>query len=232
MTTLLNEPPDPNRPTVAFDMEGTLSAGVTWQGLRDYLLADGREAEFKAFYRPRMLKMPLYALGLVNKQRFREDWIRGIFRLFAGQSREQFEEVSAWVVEHELWPKRRRSVLAELQGHLDAGRRVVVISGLIEPMLRLFVNRIGCEAIGTPLDYDQNGRFTGETKGPFITGPQKVAQLAPFKGPEGKIEAAYGDTGADIPMLAMSRLPTAVAPDRRLRRVATANGWRILEAGS
>ena len=53
ITTLLQSLPDPTAVTVATDMEGTLSDGVTWKGLRNYLIANGREADFKRFIRQR-----------------------------------------------------------------------------------------------------------------------------------------------------------------------------------
>ncbi len=216
-----------NRETVAFDMEGTLSAGVTWRGIRDYLVAHGQKDLFRQFIRSQILRLPLYYLGLINRQKFREEWLRQLLRLFSGMSRDAFDEVSEWVVAHELWPQRRANVIEELQAHRAAGRRVVVVSGLIEPMLVRFAGRLDCVSIGTPLLYDGDV-FTGETDGPFLTGQLKAARLGPFTDPSGRIEAAYGDTYGDVAMLEMSRQPTAVAPEARLARVALANGWRIL----
>lgn len=228
ITTFLNDPADPERPTVASDMEGTLSAGVTWKGLRNYLLAHGRKEDYDRFFRANLYKLPLYYLGWINPQKFKQAWIGDIFHLFNGFSRPAFDEVAEWVVEHEHWPRRRRGIIAELEQHLAQGRRVVVVSGLIEPILGRFAARVGLEAIGTPVKYSGD-LFSGKTAGPMITGQQKAGQLAYFSGPDKKIEAAYGDTLADVPMLSMSRLPTAVAPDKKLRRVARANGWRIID---
>ena len=35
------------REIVAFDLEGTLSAGVAWEGMRDYLVAHGEGDKFR-----------------------------------------------------------------------------------------------------------------------------------------------------------------------------------------
>jgi len=43
-----------------------------------------------------------------------------------------------------------------------------------------------------------------------------------------QLEAAYGDTVRDIPMLKMSRHPVAVCPDAGLRQAAESFGWEIL----
>ena len=42
--------------------------------------------------------------------------------------------------------------------------------------------------------------------------------------------AAFGDTLADVPMLALATRAVAVAPDAKLRREATTRGWEILDA--
>ena len=41
--------------------------------------------------------------------------------------------------------------------------------------------------------------------------------------------AAFGDTGADIPLLSLATRSVAVYPDTDLRREAVARGWEILE---
>lgn len=226
--SLLHEPAGSQRPVVACDMEGTLSSGVTWKGMRDYLILSGRGDAYNRFFRSRMIQLPLFRLGLINRQAFKESWLNGLLSLFAGMPEDEFAEASRWVVENELWANRRQPVIDELKRHRENGRRVVVVSGLIEPMLQLFVGKFEGEAIGTPLLF--LGRvFSGRTDGPFTTGSQKVAQLTHFLDADGKIAAAYGDTGADIPMLRLSNSPTAVFPDKKLRRYALKSSWRIIE---
>ena len=135
-----------------------------------------------------------------------------------------------WVVEHELWPKRHRKVVGELQEHLREGHRAIIVTGMYEPLLEALLEKLpGMEAIGTPLAFE-NGHFTGELAAPFNVGSRKRDQLHPFAR-DGKILAAYGDTAPDIPMLEMGEHPVAVNPDKVLRQVAEARGWRILIDG-
>lgn len=225
---LLQKPAGNDEPVVACDMEGTLSAGVTWKGMRNYLHAHGRRHDFNRFFRSRILQIPLFRLGLIDRREFRERWMVDILALFAGLSQNEFAKASRWVVENELWPRRRRQVIDRLLNHQKAGHRVVVVSGLIEPMLSLFVAKIDVEAIGTPVLY-LGKIFSGRTAAPFTTGQRKIEQLQPFLDQEGKLAAAYGDTAADIPMLALSRFPTAVYPDKKLRQHAQRVGWSIID---
>ncbi|MCB8967734.1 MAG: HAD-IB family phosphatase [Ardenticatenaceae bacterium] len=212
---------------VASDLEGTLSAGQTWRGMRTYLEAHGQADAFRRFFRRRLPALVLYRLHLVDDRAFKERWILDVLRLFTGYTPTAFADVAQWVVESELWPQRRQAVVAELEQHRENGRRVLVISGLFQPMLDVFTGRLGVEGIGTPLLF-ANGRFTGQIAAPFNVGDYKVAQLQQHMG-SNPLVAAYGDTEGDIPMLRLSQEAVAVHPDRTLRREAAACGWRILE---
>jgi phosphoserine phosphatase len=118
-------------------------------------------------------------------------------------------------------------VVDELRAHRAEGRRVVLVSGMIEPLLRIVAQEVGdVDAIGTPLEFVDDV-FSGELADPFNVGPRKVAQLRYFA-TDGKIHSAYGDTVRDIPMLEMAFDPVVVAPDAGLREAAAANNWRII----
>lgn len=237
--TLLAEAANSKRRVVAADVEGTLTAGSTWQGLRDYLRIYGDERAYRNFFLRRLPGIVRFRLGLGDREAFKFAWLRDIWALYEGYTAADLDEVAAWVVAEVLWPARREAVLAELYGYAARGHRVVLVSGVAEPVLAAFMARaaaeggVTLEGIGTPL-YHKMGEegarvFSGRFDGELNIGERKVAQLYPFAR-EGKIEAAYGDTAGDIPMLAMSRRPVAVAPDEGLRSEAAAQGWRIIEA--
>lgn len=212
---------------VISDMEGTLSNGVTWKGLRDWLKQNGRSWDFYRFYLPRLPLGLAYNFGWVSDpQAFRERWIVGIYRLFSGFSLVEFDAVAEWVVENELWPKRNQTVIDELLAHLEAERRVILVSGLAEPILSKFAAKIGAESIGTQQE-KFDGRFTGKMILPFTTVTEKVNQVR-FLVDEGEIFGAYGDSGADIHLLKIAQNPVAVSPDAELEKQAQAAGWRTI----
>jgi phosphoserine phosphatase len=212
---------------VASDLEGTMTAGQAWRGMRDYLSAHGRGAAYKRFWRQQLPGYLLMKVGLRPMQPYKEQWITGMLRLFAGFSEAEFAEMAEWVVAREMWPQRRKRVLAELEAHGENGRTVIIVSGMAQPILDNFAARLGIEGQGTPLVFE-DGRFTGELAAPLNVGKRKVAWLQSRFG-DGLLAAAYGDTAGDIPMLQMSREPAAVYPDKELRAAAEANGWRIVE---
>ena len=149
-----------------------------------------------------------------------------MYQQFAGFTVPEFDMVAEWVVENELWPKRNQPVLAELEEHLSAGRRVILISGLAEPILAKFAAKIDAEAIGTQQE-KFDGRLTGQLLFPFTTVKEKVNQVRHLV-PKGQVFSAYGDSGADIHMLELAKNPIAVGPDKELEAHAQAAGWRII----
>ncbi|MFK7805781.1 MAG: HAD family hydrolase [Anaerolineae bacterium] len=227
ITTHLKTKRHGNEPLVISDMEGTLSNGVTWKALGGWLKQNGQSFDYYRFYLPNLPRGLAYNMGWVaDPQAFRESWIQGIYRLFAGFSTQKFEAVAEWVVENELWPKRNQAVVAELEAHLAAGRRVILISGLAEPILSKFAAKIGAESIGTRFEMF-DGKLTGKVVLPFTTVHQKVIQVR-YLVPNGKIYAAYGDSGADIFLLEISENPAAVSPDAELQAKAKEMDWRIV----
>jgi phosphoserine phosphatase len=225
---LLHSQPDNSRPTVAVDLEGTLTAGSAWRGMYNYLLAHNKGSGVRGFYYGRLPEYFARRLTGRDMREFKNRWIHDLLRLFSGYSEEEFQEMATWAVENELWPKRRHDVLAELEQHRQNGRRIIVVTGLYEPYVAALVARLpGFEAIGTPIVIE-DGRLTGELATPFNVGKRKVEKLQPFMS-GGKIFGAYGDTAADRFMLAVSHQPVAVHPDKALRRLAQTEGWRILE---
>ena len=214
---------------VASDLEGTLTAGETWRGVGRYLKRNGRGAAYRAFLLARVPGVLAAKAGLVDEQAVRDNFIRGMARLFRGMTPEELGQMAGWVVEEELWPKRRAGVLRELGAHAGAGRTVVLAAGGYQPVLEAFAERIGAEAVGTPLEFS-GGKATGRLVGAVNTGEAKAGRLRARVG-AGELRAAYGDTSADLPMLEMSQNPVAVRPDPRLGKEALGRGWRVIENG-
>ena len=212
---------------VAFDLEGTLSAGIAWEGMRDYLVAHGEGDKFRRFFRKNFLRVLAFRVGILKNERaFKERWILGMMRLFAGYTPERFAEVSAWVADRTFWHHRRVAVVEELIAYQEKGARVIIVSGMYEPILQQFAAKLQVEFMGTAIEV-VNGRLTGEIVGQLNVGPRKAEKLQQLPG---KLVAAYGDTMRDIPMLELAETAVAVHPDAILRETAVQRGWRILEA--
>jgi HAD superfamily hydrolase (TIGR01490 family) len=78
----------------------------------------------------------------------------------------------------------------------------------------------------------RDGRFTGEPLLPICFGPGKVVaaeRWARANGVDLARSSFYSDSSTDVPMLERVGRPFAVHPDPRLRLLARARGWPILD---
>ena len=213
---------------VASDLDGTISAGHVWEAMRTYLIEHGHETEFKQFNRKFIPEYVLVKLKLRNEDAFKKKWLLGMLRLFTGFTEAEFADAAEWIIGQEVWPNLRLNVVEELKAHQENGRSVIIVTGVFQPILENLAARLGFEAMGTGLVFE-NGRFTGEATGPLNVGEQKVIALRQRFGDDVSLFAAYGDTGPDEFMLEMSESPVAVSPQPDLRKIAEERGWRILE---
>jgi HAD superfamily hydrolase (TIGR01490 family) len=114
--------------------------------------------------------------------------------------------------------------------HRAAGDEVVVLSAsgleVVEPIAAL-VGADRCQATRMAI---RNGRYTGEIE-LYLYGERKAQAARDIAAARGYRLAdcrAYSDSITDLPLLEAVGHPTAVNPDRALRRVADERGWPIL----
>ncbi len=213
---------------IASDLEGTLTSGATWKAVGRYLEQNGRQLAYKAFLTVHLLGVPLVKTRLIDEQFYRNRWMHDLAQLLKGMTSADLIQVAEWVVEHELWPKRRAVLVEELTAFQAQGHQVIVSTGAYQPVADAFAQRIGAVAIGTPLEM-KDERATGRLVGQTNNGQYKADSLRRFLG-KMPLEVAYGDTCADLPMLELSQTPIAVCPEPALRNIASQRGWRIVTA--
>ncbi len=116
-----------------------------------------------------------------------------------------------------------------LQWHREQGHTIAIVTASPDLMAQPLAEDIGADIlIATELE-EQAGRFTGEVVH-FNKGSAKVEKIAALAAAEHydlTASYAYSDSGTDAPMLAMVGHPTAVNPDRALRKIAAENDWPI-----
>ncbi|HVX45143.1 MAG TPA: HAD family hydrolase [Mycobacteriales bacterium] len=137
------------------------------------------------------------------------------------------------VQEHlpELFPTIVYPQAVELiESHRRAGRDIVVVSSggaeVVDPIAVL----LGADHVISTRLAIEDGRYSGKIEF-YSVGPHKAAAMNEFAAAAGYSLAecyAYSDSVTDLPMLEAVGRPTAVNPDRGLRRAAEARGWPIL----
>jgi phosphoserine phosphatase len=165
-------------------------------------------------------------MGLMAEQPYKEQWLEDLARLLKGYTQADLNRMGEWVVEHEMWPQRRQDVIDELKGYTAMGHRVIIASATYSPVLGAFARRLEIsEWLGTPFQMS-DGRATGRFEGVMNTGQRKLECLLDYTGRPPDL--AFGDTPADIPLLAASQQPVATYPDTALLAHAREKGWRII----
>ncbi len=85
------------------------------------------------------------------------------------------------------------------------GAQLVIVTASPEEVVAPFAKRLGADVlIGTRLELDEAGRVSGALVGENCRGEEKVRRLRERFGRDVTLQAAYGDTGGDLPMLGIA----------------------------
>ncbi|HSH02571.1 MAG TPA: HAD-IB family phosphatase [Anaerolineae bacterium] len=217
-----------NTKIITTDLEGTLTAGNTWKGLRHYLQNHGRATDFRLFFLRQLPPLLLMRLGLRDRRQTRAQFMIDLLTLFTNTSLTDFDTIATWAIDNSLAPGLYPDVLHELQQQRDQGARIIIISGAFQPVLDKLATQLGFEAFGTPVEIE-NGRLTGRIAAPINTGPHKVERIQAILGPHTPIHTAYGDTMPDLPMLTYAQNAVVVNPPPPLEQHAQQHNWRIIK---
>lgn len=213
---------------VASDLNGTLTTGSP-------ILAVAKWAEtHQSVLRPRLFKYRILfsylqvKAGLKEIDIWADKTMRDVLDLIHFPDQEMIKSIMSYVVESELWPKRRVNAISLLREYYEGGAEIILVSAAFEPAVIEFAKRIGDErvtAIGTPVFLTENGLSLAEN---LTTRDTKLEKVRDIIG-SNTLDVALGDTFADIPLLEHSKHPIAVFPDRKLRKTAEIRAWQILD---
>ncbi len=147
--------------------------------------------------------------------------------LCTGWPVEQVNQIVAETLDELISPLVYAEAVALFDEHQAAGREVVIVSSSGEEVVAPIGRMLGVDRVVATRMTVEDGRYTGE--------------IAFYAYAEGKADAmralaaqngwdladcyAYSDSITDLPMLAAVGHPTAVNPDRALRKAAEQNGW-------
>ena len=209
---------------VVSDMMGTLTSGSPFLGLVDWVKHN--QSKLQANLKIASI-MPAYLLaknGIIDWQLWGQKLMIDSLGYIKNADEEKLKQVSEWVVEHDLWKKRRQDVVDRLIKHREGGAQVYIASSVVEPFIEPFARRIGAQVSGTPVEI-KNGRV--QMVGELIASEKKIEQIISRLGVK-RVDFAYGDTMLDVPMLEHADHPVAVYPDAKLKQLALQKGWEII----
>ena len=210
---------------VISDMMGTLTEGSPVLGLVNWVRSNQSKLQAQLYMASIAPAYFLARKGWINRQAWGQNLMIESLGLIRNATPEKFSQIAEWIVEYDLWPKRRQDVIDRLTTHAKQGDQVYIASSVMEPVAQAFANRIGVQAMGSPVEY-KNGRIL-LTAG-LVASDRKIQQVLK-KLNQSRVDFAYGDTEMDIPLLEHADHPVAVYPDQKLRSLALERSWEIHE---
>jgi phosphoserine phosphatase len=208
---------------VVSDMSGTVTTGSPVLGLVKWVRSNQSSIRANLYLGRNLPSYLLAKWGHIDAQRWGQSLMVTALPLIHKPTLESLEQMGEWSVEYELWPKRRQEVIDRLASHVKDGAQVAIASSVYEPIVRAFADRIGVRGIGTPLGITDGRVHFAES---LVADEHKVEKVLSQLGVE-KVDVAYGDTWADIPLLEHADRPVAVYPDQVLKAAAEERGWEI-----
>jgi HAD superfamily hydrolase (TIGR01490 family) len=192
---------------------------------------------------------PFFQGGLINRRAV----LKGAYAQFAfslaGADADQMERMrsqitamtTGWDVEvvHDIVRETLHDIVEPLvyaeaadliEEHRAAGREIVIVSTSGVDMVEPIGEMLGVDRVVATRMVTRDGRYTGEIDF-YAYGENKavaVRQVAAEMGYDLADCWAYSDSATDVPMLEAVGHPTAVNPDRGLRKVAGERGWPVL----
>ena len=191
---------------------------------------------------------PFLQGGLINRRAaLKTAYAQFVFSL-AGADAEQMERLRAqvsamctgWDVAtvhdivretlHEIVDPLVYAEAADLiEEHRAAGREIVIVSSSGAEVVGPIGAMLGADRVVATRMVIADGRYTGEIDY-YAYGENKAAALREVAAEGGYDLAdcyAYSDSVTDLPMLSAVGHPTAVNPDRALRKAALQRGWPV-----
>ena len=173
-----------------------------------------------------------YALGMTEKKRHIAAAQAGVGALARGLHAALLHAEVEEIVRERIVPRVRPAVLAAAREHQAQGQQVWLVTASVQPLADTLARQLRLTgAMGSKVVL-VDGFYTGEPDGPLLHGKVKaeaVLRLAAVEGFDLSASSAYSDSVNDIPMLRAVGHPRPVCPDRRLRKYASAQGWRVFD---
>ncbi|WP_408066419.1 HAD-IB family hydrolase [[Mycobacterium] nativiensis] len=192
---------------------------------------------------------PFMDQGLINRRTVLKSSYAQFLMLLSGADHDQMERMrthltnmcTGWNVEqvkaivnetmHDIVTPLVFAEAAQLiADHKLCGRDVVVVSASGEEIVAPIARALGATHAMATRMVVADGKYTGEIAF-YCYGEGKVQAIRELAAREGyPLEHcyAYSDSITDLPMLQSVGHPSAVNPDRGLRKEAIANGWPVL----
>jgi HAD superfamily hydrolase (TIGR01490 family) len=218
---------DVYRSAAFFDLDKTIIARSSALAFGRPFRAGGlinRRAALKAAYAQMVFLVAGADEDQMNRMR---DYIT---EMCAGWDVHQVKEIVAETLFEIVDPLIYAEAVELIEEHRANGREIVIVSSSGEEVVEPIGRMVGTDRVIATRMVIEDGHYTGEVSY-YAYGPTKadaMRELAEAAGYDLADCYAYSDSITDLPMLEAVGHPTAVNPDRALRRAARERDWPVL----
>jgi HAD superfamily hydrolase (TIGR01490 family) len=209
-----------------FDVEGTLADLTVVQHYLYFLL----DAEERRRWPLTIARTALRVPGWLRLDRVnRLDFQRRFYRRYAGLEREYVADTARRALHEITLPRCFPRGLRRVREHVEAGHRVVLITGALDEVVRPLAELLEVELRAAHLR-SHDGVFDGDLADTPPSAEARgalVRRLAAETGARPAVCFAYADSISDLSMLDAVGNPVPVNPDLRLLSVARRRGWPV-----
>lgn len=215
-----------------YDLDRTITRAPTWSAF--LLHAAMRRAPWRLALVPAAaLAAVAHKAGVMNRDRLKEV----MHRLLIGGAvpADDLSRIADAFAERQLGGNVRAGARARIAADRAAGYRVVLATAAHRFYAAHIAHRLGiADVIATEAASARDGAVTHRLSGANVYGAAKLAAVTAWLAGRGEPRARqhvrfYSDHATDAPCLAFADEGFAVHPDARLRTLARANGWPILD---
>jgi HAD superfamily hydrolase (TIGR01490 family) len=212
-----------------FDVDGTLVRTNIVHAFAFYAMNQG--SIFGTAWRTArtVAGIPIFwALDKANRKIFNEVF----YDSYRGISEDRLVVLAEELFEEVLLPAIHPGTPRLLEQARRAGCRIVLVTGALDFTVRDLARHLGADDLIANRMHFVEGVATGRVVPPIVEGAHKALIIRDYCVREGLSldkSHAYSDSFSDYPMLTVVGHPAAVNPDLRLRNVARAYEWPILD---
>ncbi len=212
-----------------YDVDGTLVRSNVVHTYGYYAMNGGSLGGIAARTLGAVASVPVFmGLDLIDRKTFNEFF----YRYYAGISEDRLitlaEEMFEDRMKKAIFPKAR-DLIDEAR---RAGCRIVLVTGALDFTVRPIARFLGADDLIANRMQFVGGVATGRVIPPIIEGANKAVAIREYCVKSGIAldkSHAYSDSASDYAMLCVVGRPTAVNPDVRLRSLARAYQWPIVD---
>lgn len=215
-----------------FDFDGTIYAEETFTLLMKHLKEHPTyHSSYKRFYRAIVPPYIANKLKLYPDNKMKKRSMQLYLEAFNGLTKQEmdiyFSEIKA-TMQQDFNAK----VLERLKRHQEENIHILLVSGAYTQFLeRVTDGLVFNQIIGTDIFYKDDRVYTKNVIN-HVNGQQKTLKVhEALDGHQIDWENsyAYGDSFSDMPVLELVGNPVAVRPEEKLRSLANARGWEVMD---